>query len=217
MSKAESKFTRRAAFAVIGAILIACTFVSPLKADDTGAAAMVAKNVEALRVAMVAGDEKTLNALTDDHLTYGHSHGMVQDKATFVKFLVGPKAPGKFNWIKISDQTDRPLSARMRLSVIILTPKMKSPAARSPALTSRRFWCGRRRRAAGSCWPGRPVRGINCGRNQKFANADPPGSALASGEPPHRLSQPFPKSTAYLTVEAWQRAGFPPGAARGWN
>ncbi len=105
MSKAESKFTRRAAFAVIGAILIACTFVSPLKADDTGAAAMVAKNVEALRVAMVAGDEKTLNALTDDHLTYGHSHGMVQDKATFVKFLLGPKAPGKFKWIKISDQT----------------------------------------------------------------------------------------------------------------
>ena len=106
MSKAESKFTRRAAFAVIGAVLIACTFVSPLQAaEPTGAAAQVATAVEALRAAMVAGDEKQLNALTDDHLTYGHSHGMLQNKTEFVKFLVGPKAPGKFNWIKISNQT----------------------------------------------------------------------------------------------------------------
>jgi ketosteroid isomerase-like protein len=88
------------------AMLLVVTYVSvSARADDTGAAAAVAKNVEALRVAMVAGDEKQLNALTDDHLTYGHSHGMVQDKAAFVKFLIGPKAPGKFKWIKISDQT----------------------------------------------------------------------------------------------------------------
>ncbi len=54
---------------------------------------------------MVSGDEKTLNALTDDHMTYGHSHGNLQDKAKFVQALVGPKAPGKFNWIKTSNQT----------------------------------------------------------------------------------------------------------------
>jgi hypothetical protein len=106
MSKTKSNFTRRAALAVIGAVLIASTLVSPLQAAETsGAATAVATAVEALRAAMVSGDEKALNALTDDHLTYGHSHGMLQDKATFVKFLVGPKAPGKFNWIKISNQT----------------------------------------------------------------------------------------------------------------
>ena len=106
MSMAKSNFTWRAALAVIGAILIASTLVSPLQAAETsGAATAVATAVEALRAAMVSGDEKALNALTDDHLTYGHSHGMLQDKTAYVKFLVGPKAPGKFKWIKITDQT----------------------------------------------------------------------------------------------------------------
>ncbi len=106
MSLAESNFIRHAVLAVIGAGLFALTVVAPLRAaEPSGAAAQVAAAVESLRAAMVAGDEKQLNALTDDHLTYGHSHGMLQDKATFVKFLVGPKAPGKFNWIKISNQT----------------------------------------------------------------------------------------------------------------
>jgi hypothetical protein len=95
------------------AMLLVVTYVSvPARADDTGAAAAVAKNVEALRVAMVAGDEKQLNALTDDHLTYGHSHGMLQNKTEFVKFLVGPKAPGKFNSIKISNQTVTVVNSR---------------------------------------------------------------------------------------------------------
>jgi len=91
--------------AVVAMLLVVTCVAVSARADDTGAAAAVAKNVEALRAAMVAGDEKQLNALTDDHLTYGHSHGMLQNKAEFVKFLVGPKAPGKFNWIKISNQT----------------------------------------------------------------------------------------------------------------
>ncbi|MGA2960379.1 MAG: nuclear transport factor 2 family protein [Candidatus Korobacteraceae bacterium] len=106
MSQANSNFARRAVLAVICAVLITLTLASPLQAaEPTGAAAEVAKNAEALRAAMVAGDEKQLNALTDDHLTYGHSHGMLQDKTAYVKFLVGPKAPGKFKWIKITDQT----------------------------------------------------------------------------------------------------------------
>jgi len=89
-----------------GLIASAFVFVSPLQAaEPSGAAAAVATAGEALRTAMVSGDEKTLNALTDDHLTYGHSHGKLQNKAEFVKALVGPKAPGKFNWIKLSNQT----------------------------------------------------------------------------------------------------------------
>ncbi len=92
-------------FAVAMLIAVTWVAVSPLQADSTGAADAVARNIEALRVAMVAGNEQELNALTNDHLTYGHSHGMLQNKTQFVKYLVGPKAPGKFNWIKISNQT----------------------------------------------------------------------------------------------------------------
>ena len=93
-------------YAAVGLICAVLLVSLPLQAAETSpAATAVASNVEALRVAMVAGNEKDLNALTDDHLTYGHSHGMVQDKAAFVKYLLGPKAPGKFKWIKISDQT----------------------------------------------------------------------------------------------------------------
>jgi len=108
MSQAESNFFRCTTLAVIAAGLIASAFVfvSPLQAaEPSGAAAAVATAVESLRAAMVSGDEKTLNALTDDHLTYGHSHGKLQNKAEFVKFLVGPKAPGKFNSLKLSNQT----------------------------------------------------------------------------------------------------------------
>ena len=106
MAQTKTNFTRRAALVVAAAVLIASTLVMPLQAAETsGGAAAVATAVQALRAAMVAGDEKELNALTNDHLTYGHSHGMLQDKAAFVKYLVGPKAPGKFKWIKISNQT----------------------------------------------------------------------------------------------------------------
>jgi ketosteroid isomerase-like protein len=97
MVKILAVFTRRfalmvfAAVAVIGAGMAAPAFA---QAAQSGEDAAVAKAVESLRVAMV-----------EEHLTYGHSHGMLQNKAEFVKFLVGPKAPGKFNWIKLSNQT----------------------------------------------------------------------------------------------------------------
>jgi ketosteroid isomerase-like protein len=106
MLQTKSTLTWRVALAAIGAVLIVSTLVTPLQAaEPSGEGAKVAAAVEALRVAMVAGNEKELNALVDDHLTYGHSHGMLQDKAAFVKYLVGPNAPGKFKWIKISNQT----------------------------------------------------------------------------------------------------------------
>ena len=90
MLQTKSTFTWRIALAAIGAVLIVSTLVTPLQAaEPSGEATKVAAAVEALRVAMVAGNEKELNALVDDHLTYGHL-GMLQDKAAFVKYLVGP-------------------------------------------------------------------------------------------------------------------------------
>jgi len=44
----------------------------------------VAKNVEAFRVAQSAQDAKTLEGLCAPELSYSHSDGRVEDKATFV-------------------------------------------------------------------------------------------------------------------------------------
>jgi hypothetical protein len=86
--------------AVVVLLVITCVAVSA-QLMDQAKTAPVATAVEA----MVSGNEKEMNALVDDHLTYGHSHGLLQDKTAFVKNLVGPNAPGKFNWIKLSKQT----------------------------------------------------------------------------------------------------------------
>lgn len=60
----------------------------------------VAKAVEALRVAMLAGDGAALKALTMDPLTYGHSNSRLEDKAAFVASLEGKNA---FKSIDLSD------------------------------------------------------------------------------------------------------------------
>lgn len=78
----------------------------------------VAKKVEAFRLAQIAADPKALTALCADELSYSHSSGKVEDKATFVtnatdgksKFLsveyreptirvVGPAAIVRFHWV----------------------------------------------------------------------------------------------------------------------
>jgi hypothetical protein len=78
----------------------------------------VAKKVEAFRLAQIAADPKALGALCADEVSYSHSSGKVEDKATFVanatdgksKFLsieykdptikvVGPAAIVRFHWV----------------------------------------------------------------------------------------------------------------------
>jgi len=78
----------------------------------------VAKQVEAFRLAQIAADPKALGALCWDDLSYSHSNGKVEDKATFItnatdgkaKFLsiayqdptikvVGPGAIVRFHWV----------------------------------------------------------------------------------------------------------------------
>jgi len=82
----------------------------------------VAKSVEAFRAAQVATDGKALDALCAAELSYSHSDGRVEDKATFIanatnrktKFLslsyqdlkirvVGPAAIVRFNWVSESE------------------------------------------------------------------------------------------------------------------
>jgi ketosteroid isomerase-like protein len=78
----------------------------------------VAKNVEAFRAAQFAADAKSLDGLCAPELSYSHSDGRVEDKATFVtnatdgksKFLslayqdisvrvVGTAAIVRFHWL----------------------------------------------------------------------------------------------------------------------
>ena len=76
----------------------------------------VAKNVEAFRAAQFAADAKAFDALCAAELSYSHSSGKVEDKATFIatsgksKFLslaygdpkirvVGTAAIVRFHWV----------------------------------------------------------------------------------------------------------------------
>jgi len=96
--------------------------VLPALASETDDAAAVANNVEAFRAAQFAADAKGLEALCAPELSYSHSDGRVEDKATFVanatsgksKFLslayddvkvrvVGTAAIVRFHWVGESE------------------------------------------------------------------------------------------------------------------
>jgi ketosteroid isomerase-like protein len=63
----------------------------------------VSAAVEALRLAMVDPDQKTLDNLTSAKLSYGHSSGKVEDKASFIQALISKESD--FTEITLSDQT----------------------------------------------------------------------------------------------------------------
>lgn len=65
----------------------------------------VAAAVETLRNAMIAADKTTLEKLTAGELSYGHSNGLIEDKAAFVNQFVTGKSD--FVNITLSDQTIR--------------------------------------------------------------------------------------------------------------
>ena len=64
---------------------------------------MIFDAVDRLRLAMVSGDELTLNKLTAAGLSYGHSSGKIEDKASFVSSIVSGKSD--FVSIELKDQT----------------------------------------------------------------------------------------------------------------
>lgn len=74
----------------------------PALAQGSDAAA-VAEAVAALTKAMLAADKARLEALTADQLSYGHSSGKVEDKATFVGVIASKKTVYKS--IELSKQT----------------------------------------------------------------------------------------------------------------
>jgi hypothetical protein len=96
----------------VGLLGIVPTFAASADKDA------VAKSVEAFRVAQIAADAKAFDALCAAELSYSHSDGRVEDKATFIanatngksKFLsleyldsqirvVGTAAIIRFHWV----------------------------------------------------------------------------------------------------------------------
>ena len=63
----------------------------------------VAVQVETMRKAMVDADKAALEKIAADELSYGHSSGLIENKAAFVGSLVS----GKFDFvtIELTDQT----------------------------------------------------------------------------------------------------------------
>ncbi|MEK9281746.1 nuclear transport factor 2 family protein [Bradyrhizobium sp. ISRA432] len=101
----------------VSTIAITASGAMPAQAASADEEA-VAKKVEAFRLAQIAADPKALGALCWDDLSYSHSSGKVEDKATFIanatdgksKFLsieykdptikvVGPAAIVRFHWV----------------------------------------------------------------------------------------------------------------------
>jgi len=89
---------------------------------DSAEEGVVAKNVEAFRVAQTKADAAAFDALCAAELSYSHSDGRVEDKATFIanatngksKFrsleyqdpqirVVGPAAIVRFHWVGESE------------------------------------------------------------------------------------------------------------------
>jgi len=63
----------------------------------------VATAVESLRKAMIDGNESALKDLTGEELSYGHSSGKVEDRASFIESLVSGKSD--FKTIDLTEQT----------------------------------------------------------------------------------------------------------------
>ena len=104
---------RRLALPVLAIVLLGA--IPAFAAGDEDA---VAKSVEAFRAAQFAADAKALDALCAAELSYSHSDGHIEDKATFIanatngksKWLsleykdvsirvVGPAAIVRFHWV----------------------------------------------------------------------------------------------------------------------
>src|SRR5260221_14629328 len=102
---------------VLPALAVGLLGVVPALATSADEEA-VAKSVEAFRVAQIAADAKAFDALCAAELSYSHSDGRVEDKATFIanatngksKFLsleyldpqirvVGTAAIIRFHWV----------------------------------------------------------------------------------------------------------------------
>ncbi|MCJ2120906.1 nuclear transport factor 2 family protein [Methylobacterium sp. J-001] len=94
-----------AAFAIAAAapILIHAGPAIAAKPGDSAQGTDVEAAVDNLTKALLAADGTALDALTLDGLSYGHSSGVVQDKAAFIEALTSGRS--RFPSITLSDRS----------------------------------------------------------------------------------------------------------------
>lgn len=91
---------------LILSLLVCCLVSSTLLLAQSADEKAVAAAVEKLRKAMIAADKATLESLASEELSYGHSTGLVENRAEFVDQFVTRKTVFLDN-LKFSDQTIR--------------------------------------------------------------------------------------------------------------
>jgi ketosteroid isomerase-like protein len=85
------------------ASLLVCTLLSASVFGQSTDEKAVEAAVEKLRKAMLAADKAALESLTAEELSYGHSSGLIEDKAAFINQFVTGKSV--FKTIALSDQS----------------------------------------------------------------------------------------------------------------
>ena len=86
----------------IASLLLFCLLISAASFAQSSDEKAVAARVEALRKAMIAADKIALEDLAAEELSYGHSSGLVENKAAFVDQFVTGKSV--FKTITLSEQ-----------------------------------------------------------------------------------------------------------------
>lgn len=84
-------------------LLLAFCTMSTFSFAQTKDEKAISASVEALRKAMVDADKLSLEKLTDEKLSYGHSGGKIEDKPAFVENIVSGKSD--FVSIDLANQT----------------------------------------------------------------------------------------------------------------
>jgi ketosteroid isomerase-like protein len=80
-----------------------CTVLLTDGISQTNQDKPVAEAVESLRKAMLDGDKALLESLTAPDLNYGHSSGLIEDRAAFINSIVTGK--NDFKSLELSNQT----------------------------------------------------------------------------------------------------------------
>jgi ketosteroid isomerase-like protein len=86
-----------------GALAVLGSTIGPRLHAESADESSVKEAIANLTKAMMAADKAGLEALVSDHLSYGHSSGVVQDKADFVQVIASKKTV--YKTITLSEDT----------------------------------------------------------------------------------------------------------------
>ncbi|MEJ7739551.1 MAG: nuclear transport factor 2 family protein [Chitinophagaceae bacterium] len=84
-------------------VFMFCLSLTATSYAQSGDERQIAAAVETLKKGMLEGNKSVLESITASELSYGHSNGLMEDKASFVGALASGKSD--FLTINLSDQT----------------------------------------------------------------------------------------------------------------